>query len=90
MVTEISNGRETIRLYSSVNRGKPMYQLSYYLAGKRIQKNFSKKSEAKRIARAVLDGIAEDAETIDILSRPELESFLAARRALAPLRNWER
>jgi hypothetical protein len=46
MVTQLSNGKQTIKLYRSVNRGKPMYQLSYYFGGRRVQKNFSTKLEA--------------------------------------------
>ena len=29
MATEISNGRQTVKLYRSVNRGKEIYQLAY-------------------------------------------------------------
>ena len=49
MATEISNGKQTVKLYRSVNRGKAMYQLAYYAGGRRVQKNFSDKSEAKRV-----------------------------------------
>jgi hypothetical protein len=49
MATEISNGRQTVKLYCWVNRGKAMYQLAYYMGGKRVQKNFADKSEAKRV-----------------------------------------
>ncbi len=51
MATEISNGKQTIKLYRSVNRGKPMYQLAYYAGGRRVQKNFADKAETKRIDR---------------------------------------
>ena len=37
MVTEISNGRQSVKL----NRGKAMYQLAYYAGGRRVQKNFA-------------------------------------------------
>ena len=49
MATEISNGSQTVKLYQSVNRGKAMYQLAYYMGGRRVQKNFADKAEAKRI-----------------------------------------
>ena len=61
-----------------------MYQLAYYAGGRRVQKNFSDKSEAKRVARAVLGGLAEDAVAVDALATPELESLVAARKVLAP------
>ncbi len=61
-----------------------MYQLAYYAGGRRVQKNFSDKAEAKRVARAVLGGLAEDAVAVDALATPELESLVAARKVLAP------
>src|ERR1700729_3292033 len=84
MATEISNGKQTVKLYHSVNRGKAMYQLAYYAGGRRVQKNFNDKSEAKRVARAILGGLAQDAVIIDNLATPELESLVAARKVLAP------
>jgi integrase len=84
MAMEISNGKQIIKLYRSVNRGRPMYQLSYYVGGRRVQKNFSDKQEAKRVATAILGTIAKDAVVLETLTGPELESFVAARRVLAP------
>ena len=87
MATEISNGKQTVKLYHSVNRGKTMYQLAYYLGGRRVQKNFADKGEAKRVARQILGGLTNDEETIDALAPPELESLVAARKVLAPAGN---
>jgi integrase len=84
MATEISNGRQTVKLYCSVNRGKAMYQLAYYMGGKRVQKNFADKAEAKRVAKQILGGLTNDAEAVEALATPELESLVAARRVLAP------
>jgi len=84
MATEISNGSQTVKLYQSVNRGKAMYQLAYYLGGRRVQKNFADKAEAKRVAKQILGGLTNDAEAVEALATPELESLVAARRVLAP------
>jgi hypothetical protein len=84
MATEISNGKQTVKLYHSVNRGKAMYQLAYYTAGRRVQKNFADKSEAKRVAKQILGDLSNDADAIEAMATPELESLLAARRVLAP------
>src|ERR1700679_3774566 len=84
MATEISNGQQTVKLYCSVNRGKAMYQLAYYMGGKRVQKNFADKAEAKRVAKQILGGLTNDAEAVEALATPELESLVAARRVLAP------
>ena len=83
MATEISNGRQTVKLYHSVNRGKAMYQLAYYAGGRRVQKNFADKAEAKRVAKQILGELSNDAEAIEAMATPELESLIAARRVLA-------
>ena len=84
MATEISNGRQTVKLYHSVNRGKAMYQLAYYTSGRRVQRNFADKSEAKRVAKQILGDLSNDADAIEAMATPELESLVAARRVLAP------
>jgi hypothetical protein len=84
MATEISNGKKTVKLYRSVNRGKEMYQLAYYMGGRRVQKNFADKSEAKRIAKQILGELTNDAVAVEAMATPELESLVAARRVLAP------
>src|SRR5271154_5040779 len=84
MAREISNGKQTVKLYHSVNRGKAMYQLAFYTAGRRIQKNFRDKSEAKRVANQILRGLTLDTQAVDSLVTPDLESFVAARKVLAP------
>jgi integrase len=84
MATVITNGNQTVKLYQSVNRGKTMYQLAYYAAGRRVQKNFADKAEAKRVAKQILGGLTNDAEAVEAMATPELESLIAARRVLAP------
>src|SRR5471030_572044 len=84
MATEFSNGKQTVKLYRSVNRGKEMFQLAFYQAGRRVQKNFADKADAKRVAKQILGGLTNDAEAIEALATPELESLVAARRVLAP------
>jgi integrase len=83
MATVITNGKQTVKLYRSVNRGKAMYQLAFYAAGKRIQKNFTDKSEAKRVANQILGGLTQDAKAVDCMATPELESLVAARKVLS-------
>jgi integrase len=83
MATVITNGKQTVKLYRSVNRGKAMYQLAFYAAGKRIQKNFTDKSEAKRVANQILGGLTHDAKAVDAMATHELESLVAARKVLS-------
>lgn len=84
MATEISNGRQTVKLYHSVNRGKPMYQLAFYTAGRRIQKNFKNRAKAKRAADQILRGLTLDTQEVDNVGTIDLESLIAARKVLAP------
>jgi integrase len=84
MATLFTNGTETVKLYESVNRGRPLYQLAYYAGGRRVQRNFSDKAKAKRTAKRVLGTLAEDSEVVDNLATPELESLVAAKKVLAP------
>ncbi|MEJ0000249.1 MAG: hypothetical protein WDO13_14430 [Verrucomicrobiota bacterium] len=90
MATEFSNGKQVIKLYRSVNRGRPMYQLSYYVGGKRMQKNFADKAEAERMAGTILNTLGKDAMVVDSLTTAELESFVVARRVSfsSPLSFW--
>ena len=69
MATEISNGKQTVKLYRSVDRGKAMYQLAFYTAGRRIQKNFRDKSKAKRVANQILRGLTLDTQAVDDVVR---------------------
>jgi len=84
MVREISNGRQVVKLYHSVNRGKAMYQLAYYAGGRRVQKNFADRAEAKRVAKQILGELSNDADAVEAMATPELESLIVARRVLAP------
>jgi integrase len=60
-----------------------MYQLAYYAGGRRVQKNFADKAEAKRVARSILGELSNDAKAVEAMATPELESMVAARRVLA-------
>jgi hypothetical protein len=70
MATLFTNGTETIKLYESINRGKPLYQLAYWAGGRRVQRNFSDEAKAKRTAKRVLGTLAEDSEAVDNLNTP--------------------
>ncbi len=83
MATVITNGRQTIKLYQSSNRGKPLYQLAYYFGGRRVLRNFADKAQAKRTANNLLGGMAEDSALVDNLATPEFESLVAAKKVLA-------
>jgi len=56
-----------------------MYQPAFYTVGRGIQKNFSDKLEAKRMAKRILGGLTNDEKTIDVLA-------LASERKCGSLR----
>jgi len=58
--------------------------VAYYAAGRRIQKNFRDKAKAKRTADQILRGLTLDANSVDSLLTPDLESLVVARKALTP------
>jgi hypothetical protein len=84
MVSEISNGRQTVKLYHSVDRGKAMYQLAYDAGGRRVLRNFADKAGAKRVAKLILGNLSNDADAVEAMATSELENLIAARRVLAP------
>lgn len=84
MATVITNGKQTVKLYRSVNRGREMFQLAYYSGGQRVQKNFSDRAQAKRVANQVLGGLTNNAALVDAVATPEIESLVAAKKVLAP------
>ena len=80
---EISNGRDAVKIYRVSNRGRSLFQVSYYRAGRRERRTFSDKAEAKREAKTILCQLASNATaTEDAISATDIESLVAARTAL--------
>ena len=80
---EISNGRDTVKIYGFTSRGRPCYQLAFYRAGLRERRTFSDKEAAKREAKAILCQLASTAvATVKAITAPDIESLVAARSAL--------
>jgi integrase len=48
-----------------------------------VQKNFSDKAEAKRVAKQILGELTNDSKAVETMATPELESLIAARKVLA-------
>ena len=80
---EISNGRDAVKIYRVSNRGRSLFQVSYYRAGRRERRTFSDKAEAKREAKTILCQLASNAtEADEAISATDIESLVAARSAL--------
>ena len=80
----ISNDQHEIKIYSSESHGKRLYQLAYYRAGKRERKSFADLNEAKREARIILGDLARESIEAENLTGAEIQSYIVARRILAP------
>ena len=74
MATEISNGRQSVKLIT-VERGKAMYQLAYYAGGKRGQKNLpiSRKHGSRNKSSENCQTTRKPSEA---MATPELESLI--------------
>jgi len=80
---EISNGRDSVKIYQVTSRGRSFFQLSYYRAGLRERRTFSDKEAAKREAKTILCQLASNAVTVqETVSTTDIESLVAARSAL--------
>ena len=80
---EISNGRDAVKIYRVSNRGRTLFQLSYYRAGCRERRTFSNKASAKREAKTILCQLASNATVAEeSISMADIESLVAARLAL--------
>ena len=80
---EISNGRDSVKIYRVTSRGRPFFQLSYYRAGRRERRTFADKGKAKQEAKTILCQLASNvAATEQAVNTPDIESLVAARSAL--------
>jgi integrase len=79
-----TNGRNEVKLYTTQGRRGASYQACYYAGGKRERKTFADLAEARRFARQKLNDLATTTHEAEAVSTPELESYLAAKRIIAP------
>lgn len=50
----LTNGQHEVKIYTVQNRGRSVFQLSYYEGGKRERQTYAKVSDAKKEAKLVL------------------------------------
>lgn len=66
-----------------ITRLTAVRRCTYYAGGRRVQKNFSDKAEAKGVAKQILGELTNDSKAVEAMATPELESLIAARKVLA-------
>jgi len=79
----LTNGQHEIRIYTVQNRGRAVFQLSYYEGGHRRRRTYGKLSDARREARVVLGRLAVNTHEAEELSTADMESYVIARKHLA-------
>lgn len=76
----LTNGQHEIKIYTVLNRGRQVFQLSYYEGGHRERKTFGKLSVAKREAKLVLGRLAVNGHASEELSTADMESYVVAKK----------
>jgi integrase len=79
----LTNGQHEIKIYTVQNRGRPVYQLSYYEGGHRERKTFGKLSVARREAKLVLGRLAVNGHDAAELSTADMESYVVGKKHIA-------
>ena len=76
----LTNGQHEIKIYTVQNRGRSVFQLSYYEGGHRERKTFGKLSVARREAKLVLGRLAVNGHDAAELSTADMESYVVAKK----------
>lgn len=80
----LTNGTHEIKIYTVQNRGREVYQLSFYEGGHRQRKTFGKVSVARREAKLVLNRLAVNGHDAAELSTADMESYVVAKKHAEP------
>ncbi|MFZ5807393.1 MAG: hypothetical protein ACOY3I_09340 [Verrucomicrobiota bacterium] len=81
----LSNGKDSVKIYTTNVRGNPVYQITYYQGGHRQRKTFVSLPEAKRQARILLGQMASELMDEKPITSSELESANIAHRKIEGL-----
>lgn len=78
----MSDGRREVRIYTTKNRARVLYQISHSFGGRRERRSFADLQEAKREANILLNTHTRDEAEGMGMSLAEIQSYGAAKRAL--------
>lgn len=78
----MSDGRREVRIYTTKNRGRVLYQISHNFGGTRERRSFADLQEAKREANILLNTHARDEAQGMGMSLAEIQSYGVAKRIL--------
>lgn len=80
----LTNGQHEVKIYTVQNRGREVFQLSYYEGGKRERQTFAKVSDARKEGKLVLGRLAMNRHDVAELSTAAMESYVVARKHVEP------
>jgi integrase len=80
----LTNGQHEVKIYTVQNRGREVFQLSYYEGGKRERQTFAKVSDARKEGKLALGRLAMNQHDVAELSTADMESYVVARKHVEP------
>ncbi len=84
-VFEISRGSTTIKVYRVKNRGRNLFMVTGFVAGRRYRKNFSEEKEAREAAAAIADQLSRGQAQAISLTGADRDSYIHAQSQLRHL-----
>jgi len=79
----LTNGQHEVKIYTVQNRGRSVFQISYYEGGHRQRLTCGKLPNARREAKVVLGRLTVNMHEADELSTADMESYVIARKHIA-------
>jgi integrase len=81
----VKAGSVTVKIYRTVNRGRPMFTVAYHDAGSRKLRQFADLKDARSEAKTIAETLSAGRGAALELSGVDRDSYLAAMRQLKPL-----
>ena len=88
MIT-VKKGSARVKICLVSNRGKPLFMVTWFVAGRRHRRNFADEAEARKEAALVATKLSAGEARVLMLTSDDRESYLAAAGiGLIPLLRW--
>ena len=84
-VITIKKGSALVKIYPTTNRGKPLFMVTWFVAGQRHRRNFADEAQARKEATLVATKLNAGETQVLMLTSGDRESYLEAKRLLTPL-----
>ncbi len=79
-VITIKKGSAHVKIYPTSNRGKPLFMVTWFVAGKRHRRNFADEAAARKEATLVATKLNAGETQVLMLTSGDRESYLEAKR----------